>query len=169
MDEQVQTIVEQIKLLNTEQMASIVQQVQQLMAVQPALAAPAVQPALAAPAVQPALAAPAVQPALAAPALTPAQIAQAELVRKRSLPFNDPEYVSTLGNPLNWTRQRALEAINSAVLAQKDKGAFGIINGPYENVRQYIRNNSGRGATVRRNPNSPYTYSGGKRRRTRRR
>lgn len=151
MDEQVQTVVEQIKLLNTEQMASIVQQVQQLMAAPPALAAPAV------------------QPALAAPALTPAQIAQAELVRKRSLPFNDPEYVSTLGNPLNWTRQRALEAINSAVLAQKDKGAFGTINGPYENVRQYIKNNSGRGATVRRNPNSPYTYSGGKRRRTRRR
>lgn len=141
MDPQVQSVVDQIKPLKISQMASILEQVQQLKAAKEQTRD-------------------ATQQAQAS--------ADAEAQRLAAMPEN-PMYVSQLGNPLKWTRSRALEAINSAVLAQTDKGKFGTINGPYDNVRQYIKNNTGRGAMVRRNPNDPYTYSGGRRRRRMRR
>lgn len=139
MDPQVQSVVEQIKQLKISQMDAILQQVQQLKAAKEQ-------------------------------ARDAAQVAQAnaaaEAQRLAADPSN-PLFVSPYGNPLKWTRERALEAINSAVLAQRDKGAFGTINGPYENVRQYIKNNTGQGAKVSRNRNNPFTYSGGRRRRRR--
>ena len=138
-DTQVLSVVEQIKPLKISQMGAILMQVQQLKAAKEQ----------------------------ARDATQQAQAdADAEAQRLAADPKN-PMYVSPIGNPMKWTRSRALEAINSAVLAQTDKGKFGTINGPYENVRQYIKNNTGRGAMVSRNPNDPFTYSGGRRRRRR--
>jgi len=143
MDPQVQSVVEQIKPLKISQMGSILMQVQQLKAAKEQTRD-------------------ATQQAQAS--------ADAEARRLAALAAADPKnpmYVSSFGNPMKWTRSRALEAINAAVLAQPDKGKFGTINGPYENVRQYIKNNTGRNAMVSRNENAPYTYSGGRRRRRR--